>query len=498
MIDPHMTENPSPISLPLKGLSLEQLKQQLALVRTAIAKAKDDQKYAFFEPNGAQERFVHMLGYYRPFVGIFSAANGVGKTALASNIAANIIFGPQSPAFANFDLFKNWPYPRRARYITDPKLVEEIGPWHSECSTWWPKGKYEVAKAGKQWYSLYRTNRWILDVMTYDQALKDFEGSTLGLAMFDEPPPEGIWNATVSRMRKGGLILVFMTPLTGAAWFFDRIVPKHPNSIIYADIEENCVTHGKNGQLKHEDIQRMINEMPADEVEARAHGRAMALAYLIYKSFDRRVHVPVDPIVPPPGAQVWQIVDPHIDKPWASIWGYPSGDGTFTQFAEWPDEDFYAMHQNQMGLDDYKQAFAAKEKNLHVEKRIIDRHFAQVRNHINKRTLFEELEAIGLSYEPSYHVGGDEKEIETGILKVRSYLAYNPEKPVDGANRPKYIVSPTCHNTIKGFERWAMNPKNMQPSDAYKDYMDCVRYAVMAQPQIVHVPARKEPRNIFG
>lgn len=482
----------------LKHYSMLPEPELLELCRKKIEWSKDHERLKFFVPNKAQELLIHTIGFYRPFVTIFSAANGVGKTALAANVAANLIFGPQIHQFAQFDLFRDWQFPKRIRYVTDPKLVEEIGPWHTEISTWWPKGKYLAAKAGKQWYSVYKAGPWLLDVMTYDQAVKDFEGATLGVAIFDEPPPQQIWNATVSRLRKGGLILVFMTPLTGAAWFFDKIVPQYQNSTIYADIEDNCIDHAKNGQLKHADIERMVAAMDPEEVEARAHGKAMALAYLIYKTFDRRIHVTPEPIIPAPGAQVWQIVDPHIDKPFACIWGYPGADGSFTQFDEWPNDDFYTSHRCHYGLGDYKAIFAEKEKKLNVTRRIIDRHFAQVRSVMNKRTLFEEMEAIGLPYEPSYRAGPDEKEVETGILKVRSYLAYDANKKIDATNRSKYIVSPTCTNTIKGFERWALDPKNQQPSDAYKDYMDCVRMALMADPSVVQVPFRREPKRIFG
>lgn len=456
------------------------------------------ERYAFFEPNQAQDAYIQLIGYYRPFVAIFSAGNGVGKTALASNIVSNLMFGPQSKPFIDYELFRSWPYPRRARFITDSKLVEEIGPWHTEAQHWWPRGRYACIKGGKQWYSVYRGNGWLLDVMTYDQATKDFEGATLGLAIFDEPPPAPIWHATVSRMRKGGMILVLMTPLTSAAWFFDQVVPKHPNTIVYADIEDNCMVHGKGGQLKHEDIERIISNMSPDEVEARAHGKALALAYLVYKTFDRRIHVAQDAILPPPGAQVWQIVDPHIDKPFACIWGFPGADGSFTQFDEWPNDDFYTSHKCHYGLTEYRDIFRKREEKLNVTRRIIDRHFAQVRSYVSKRTLFEEMEALGLDYEPSYKAGPDEKEVETGVLKVRSYLAYDPAKAIDGANRPKYIISPTCHNTIKGFERWSFDAKTMDYSDAYKDFMDVVRYAVMADPTISNVPMRREARAIFG
>ena len=62
------------------------------------------------------------------------------------------------------------------------------------------------------------------DIMTYDQAVKEFESATLGWAWFDEPPPFAIYKATVARMRLGGLIFITETPLTGSAWMFDNLV----------------------------------------------------------------------------------------------------------------------------------------------------------------------------------------------------------------------------------------------------------------------------------
>lgn len=498
-----MSENPipNPVLIPdsLKPFLTLSEPELISLCERKIEWSRENERCKFFVPNGKQEEFIHLLGYYKPFVAIASMANGVGKTALAANICANLFFGPQIKEAAQFDLFKAWPYPKRARYITDPKLVEEIGPWHTEVSTWWPRGKYAVAKGNKPWYSIYRAPPWLLDVMTYEQAVKDFEGVTLGLAIFDEPPPEPIWNATVSRMRKGGLVLVLMTPLTSAAWFFDKIVPQYQTSILYADIEDNCKDHGKNGQLVHLDIERMVRAMDPEEVEARAHGKALALAYLIYKRFDRRIHVAVEPIIPPPSAQVWQVVDPHIDKPYACHWGFPDAQGRYNIFTEWPEQEFTTMHHAQEGLEDLKKIFIEKEKNWIIEKRIIDRHFAQVRSRYNKKTLFEEMSELGLSYEPSYAVGPEEEEVETGIIKVRTALAYDEKIALGATNSPKLLISPTCHNTIKSMERWALDPKTLRPKDdVYKDFADLVRMAMMANPSIVNVPMRKEARAIFG
>lgn len=475
----------------LRGLSLESVLRELD---SEIVRRKEIEKIAFFDPNGPQEKFINLVGDGDRMVGILSAANSVGKTALVANIFGNLLFGSQTPFFDK-PIFLDWPYPKRARYITNPKMVEEIGPFHTEILKWWPKGKYEAIKAGKNHYSQYKANDWVVDVMTYDQAPKEFEGGTLGLIIMDEPPPRHVWNACISRLRLGGLILLFLTPLSDAAWLFDEVIPRHQESVVYADIEENCKQHGIRGQLEHAQIERMIAEMDPEEVEARAHGKAMYLKGLIFKTFDYHVHVAKEKLSVPTDAQIWQIVDPHVDKPFASIWGYPGRDGRFIQVDEWPNEDFYSMRGCDLGIQDYVRIFKTKEHGWRVKKRIIDRHFGDVRSLQTKRTLREDFARLGYHYEPSYQA---DEEVETGIFKVRSYLHYNTKKPIDSLNQPRYLVSPHCTNTIKGFQRWSFDMKNGRPKDEYKDFMDCVRYGLMSDPKVSEMPPAKEARKLYG
>jgi phage terminase large subunit-like protein len=442
--------------------------------------ATDNWRIALFEPNCPQERAINLVGDAAGMVSILSTANGVGKTSLVVNLIGNLIWSPQT-AWFDKPLFRNWPHPKRVRYVTDPKLVEEIGPFHSEIEKCWPKGQWTATKGRHTYYSQYFANGWIVDVMTYEQARKDFEGGNIGLIICDEPPPRSIWHACITRLRLGGLIMVLMTPLTEAAWFFDEVLPRHQDRIIYATMEDVCKQHSVRGHLDHDQIQRMIEEMDPDEVEARAYGKAMYLKGLIFKTFDSNIHVSKNPLSVPPNAQIWQTVDPHVDKPFACIWGYPTFDGRFIQVAEWPREDFYRMRGSSLGLEEYKKIFLAIEQGWTVKRRIIDRHFADTRTIQTKRTLREDFQKIGITFEPSYAAS---EEVETGILKVRSWLNYNPKKAIDTLNRPKYLVDPRCVNTIKGFQRWSFDPKSNEPQEAYKDFMDCVRYMAMADPRI--------------
>lgn len=484
----------APKNLPTPSKALEKLSEYSKVLEAELEWRKENERCSFYEPNGKLEGFLKHIGHSNRILGIVSAANGIGKTSMVANLLANLIWGPQNKYF-DHPLFKDWKYPKRARYVTDPKLVEEIGPLHSEILKWWPKGQFEAIKSGKQYYSQYKANGWVIDVMTYDQDVRQFEGGTLGLVICDEPPPRSIWHASISRLRLGGMLLVFMTPLTEAAWFFDEVVPNHQESITYASMEDACKQHGVRGHLEHDRIQAMIQEMDPDEVEARAYGKAMYLKGLVFKTFDYNVHVAKKPISVPEYAEVWQIVDPHVDKPFACIWGYAEDDGTFYQIAEWPNEDFYRMHGCDLGVEDYKRIFKSKELGWNMKKRIIDHHFADIRSLQTKRTLREDFYQIGFNFDPSYTAS---EEIETGILKVRDYLKFNPNKPIDSLNRPRYIVSPTCANTIKGFQRWSFDTKSGKVKDEYKDFMDCVRYALMANPRRSFTPPDSPSRKLYG
>lgn len=480
----------------LQENNLSQLSQDLVLLQTELNWIKENEKIQFYEPNGKVEEFIHLIGTTQNIVYAFAAANGVGKTTAAVNILGNIVFGRQNHWF-DYPLFKEWPYPKRARFITSSKNVEEIGPFHSEIERWWPKGRYEPLKSGKSYYSQYKANGWVIDVMTYDQEPSQFEGANIGLIIADEPMPRSLWTPNISRLRAGGFIMIPMTPLTDAGWFFDEIVPRHKDFVITAGVEEACKQHGVRGHLEHDQIEAMIAEYQPEDIEARVHGKALYLAGLIYKQFNTQVHVLKDAIQAPANATVYQVVDPHSDKPFASIWAFVDTRRDVYIVDEWPNVDFNKWKNCQLTIKDYAQIFRDKENGFNVHKRIIDRHFADVSYVINKRTLREELrDQEGLDFYPSYKA---ENEIDTGIIKVREYLKYNPDRPLSTINRPKLFINPHCQNTIKSFLRWARDPKTNKPQDNYKDFMDCVRYLLMDNPEVdVPIPADVgQPRKLW-
>lgn len=475
-------------------LSVEQ-REQATQALLSLEQARKSNPLKFLIPNGAQEKVIREAGNLENFIVLACFANGVGKSAIVMAILGAIMWGAPSKAF-DYPLYKEYPrrWPKLIRIVTESGLVGHMGPIQVESKLWWPQGRYEWLKGGKQHNSLFVTDTGFQgEVMTYEQAVKEFEGKTVGVNVFVEPPPREILNACFARQRKGGINLVDMTPLMSAAYIKDEIVDKPSieidgqivgkSSCVNADIEENCEEHGKNGQLKHRDILQIISRYDQDEIDARAHGKFMHLSGAIYKTFDRLVHVAKEPIEVPENAAIYQVVDPAIAKPIASIWAFVDASKTIHIYDEFPSFDFQGSKDSNMTVKDYADEFKRRENKRVIQDRIMDRHFGNVRRTLGGPTLKQEFAAFNIDFRDSYSMDAS-VEVETGILKVKDYLRYDKTKPIDGLNRPRIIISPTCKNTITAFERWSRDPKSGKPQEEYKDFSDVIRYLAMAEPEI--------------
>ncbi len=465
-----------------------------------IDRRKAEEKCRFFVPNGKQEECIKVVGGGNHFVVVLSAGNGVGKTALVMNVLANLIWGPQSEWW-DLPLFRNFPYPKRIRIGSEAKNMEEIGAVDQEIKTWWPKGRYTASKGGKTYNSLYTTDTgWIADKMSYEQETKEWESATLGVVVLDEPPPKDKWGATVSRMRQGGIIIVSMTPLSNAAWFMDEVVDSHSMStaVIYADMEDNCETHGMRGILKHAHIEKMIENMDPDEVEARVHGKAMHLSNVILgKSFKRQFHVVPDDYPTPPGAQWFTVVDPARGKPWAIGNGWVDARGQIVFDEEYPKEDWLKIKETKLTIRDYADILKIMEKGKRMEWRIIDRHFANSRNDYGTTLKQDLADKYGLEFMDSYSC---EEEVETGIQKTKDLLGFNDRMEIDSLNFPRIRVKERCKNIIRSLERWDRNPDTLKPNadSKYKDHFDLVRYIAMAGLEVYVTREWPAERKIYA
>ena len=123
--------------------------------------------------------------------------------------------------------------------------------------------------------------------------------------------------------------MFFMTPLSDSAWIYDELILKESKKrgIVYADVEANCKQHGVRGFLEHSDIEQMVAEYTEDEREARASGKFMHLAGLVYKEFDENVHL-IEPFELNDNYTLYCALDPHPRTPHAVMWLAVDNQGT--------------------------------------------------------------------------------------------------------------------------------------------------------------------------
>ncbi len=455
-----------------------------------LARRKVEERLRYFRPNAGQERFLAEIGRPGAFVVWQGGGNGSGKSHSVVGIVAALCWPDLAPPDVfSAPIFRNWPHPKRIRICSTPKELDTSGSLQTTIKELFPRKRYEARRKGKTFPSEFLTDSgWIVDLFSYDQDPSEMAGPSLGLVIFNEPPPENLFKESIARTRLGGLILGAATSLRENVWLVDGILGKANGQdirVTYSDIEDNCRQHSPNGHgaLEHEQIEKILSQYDDEEREARKTGKPLSLSGRIYKSFDRAVHVAKDPIIPPERATFYMVVDPAVGKPFAIVYAFMDPAGILHVYKESPDHEFEGSRDPGFGVKEYAELIKRLDGGREIECRILDRHFGNARRAVGGATLRAELGECGLDFLDSYSCLGDEPEVESGILGVREWLRFDKSKPLDSINRPRLIISPECPNTIKSFERWSRNQDTGKPRENFKDFADCVRYLCMAHPE---------------
>lgn len=436
----------------MQNLTLRKLREEQARRLTK-------ERYRYYEPTGKGEEFIDAFACGEYFIVLYSAANGVGKTATGSNILAHLFWNTGENDYFNGKLFKDWRYLKKGRIISTPTNIDKnIIP---ELKQWFPEGRYKTRKEGKLFESSWTTDTgWEFDLMTYEQDPMEFEGATLGWAWFDEPPPEAILKATIARMRKGGIIFITATPLAGSAYLYDAFAKgefdveiksleggamvKYQRKVAYveADIASACRTHGVRGHLKHETIMQMIAEYSEDEKQARVYGKFQHLIGLIFKQWNRRVHVikPFDITIR--DYAVYEFLDPHPRNPDAVLWVAVDRYGTKYVIDE--------LYINVTSEEELAMKIKSKASQYRIINRMIDPSaFNKNQHDRTAKSLGDKLADHGLVY-----ISGT-KQRAMSDRRISTALSYTENKGFM-IKPPELYVFETCGRTIYEMEhyRW--------------------------------------------
>lgn len=401
-----------------------------------------EEKYRYYVPIGKVEEFCDVLFSGKYLTGLLSAANGVGKTTAMVNALANL-FWPCGNQYFQQPLMKKWPYLKKGRIISDTTTITQtIIPALKE---WFPKGRYTTTKEGKNYEYKWKTDTgWEFDLMTYNQDLSEFESANLGFAFFDEPPDKPIYIATVARMRQGGLIGIFATPLSDVgAWMYDEIVANADKAkakysfFMTATVFDASIAKGIRGFLKTEDIKRMIAQYDDEDKQARIFGRFQHLVGLVFKMWDRKIHV-IQPFHMNKKDYVWiEAIDPHPRNPDAVLWAAIDRKGRY-----FVTDEIYESGRT----GDLSERIKEKREGKRIEKFIGDPSMFNVDQHTG-RSLSSDLQQYGLHYEK-----GSKRRMDA-VRKIKNAL--NWKKVGDEWIKvPQVFVFDRCVRLIWEIEHW--------------------------------------------
>lgn len=163
-----------------------------------------------------------------------------------------------------------------------------------------------------------------LDIFSHDQDKKTFEGSDFDVVWFDEPPPQDIFNSMWRGLTdRGGFAYITGTPIVGA-WMYNEFKKAEQGDdlrwCIFVDTEENAFNLGEGDlELGKKRIRDFASTLLDDEKESRLHGKFLQLRGLIFKEWDRKIHLLPEFQIP---AQwpIYESIDNHSQKPWAVSW----------------------------------------------------------------------------------------------------------------------------------------------------------------------------------
>lgn len=292
----------------------------------------------------------------------------------------------------------------------------------------------------KSFRTLTLANGSTLEFMSYEQETEKFAGTSRHFTHFDEEPPLHVFNECLARLvDTDGYWWCSMTPVEGMTWTYDQIfLPGKNGSPLIGVIEVDMLD---NPHISPEAAEAYLGALDEDERKAREHGTYRQLGGLVYKKFDKKIHV-VEPFIPPIDWRWYLSLDHGYNNPTAVLWHAVSSNDHAVTFDEW--------YYNEKTLDEV--ALGVKQKiEAHIKAGGKEPELKVADPAIAQRSAHE-----GTSIQTEYSKRGlylalGNNDVTTGVAKIQNYLRNDLE-----TGTPFYTITENCTNYISEMEklRW--------------------------------------------
>lgn len=464
-----------------------------------------------FVPNVFQERGLECYRKKNPETNDYPAylvvtgGNGSGKTCDMAILIVGCAYGKKylhPDYYGDFEYFDDCEKIRRERPLAIRIIcanadMEQNGSVYQQIKKWIPQAKFS-GKSSSGYYTIitiphpekgFKTT--VIDIKTHDMDLVKFSGSDCDLIIFNEPiKDEEKFDECVGRVRMGGRIAMFLTPLKGVAYLFKLVNnPRNKNRVCHVkgSIWENCKDiEGTRGVLARQKIEDQIAKWRQDPVtlKARVDGEFIHLAGAVFLLYNASVHV-IKPHRIPLDWNIFQIVDIHPAKAAVGVWMALSPMGKWHVIAEYPTDPWDELGNStktikQFGFD-FKMIEQGKVKQFwyldgmptNIERYGDPNAFACKQQHNKQSFQWQYNEECDLWYDINV-----DNDIDLRHNKIKELIYYDVTRKLEYPNYPDLLIFDTCPNVQSAFVNYCNND-NGKPEEEWKDWLDCVGYGVV-------------------
>jgi len=466
-------------------------KREIAEAILEKRKRLEENRIKYYVPHPKQKAFHTSLARDRwAFTG-----NRFGKTCMAAVEAIWHLTGEYPEWYPEEG---KSPVPCRGRVICTDFIngIEKVS--LPEIKKWMPK-RYLINGSWEQSYSklmrkLTLTNGSSLEFMSFDQDLGSFAGTSLHFIWQDEHGKRDIYRENKMRLiDTSGRFWGTLTPVKGISYEYDEIYEKRNER---DDLEIFRAATMDNALLSNEEVEEMTKDLSEDEKRIRLHGDFVFLTGLIYKEWDRNIHL-CEPFDIPKSWTRYCAIDPHTRTPTAVLY-----------WAVSPDDDHYIydeLYLPDMQVSEMARYMLAKENRIKVETRFIDPAAKAVNSAAGGFNFINEF------VEHDIYTTIADNRLTEGIQALRELLKPKFSVILKKAV-PKLRVFNTCKQFAKEIEhyRWPEykpeGNQNIKEKPVKKDVHlpDCARYIAISKPEYVDMEkVRQEPQyskedNLLG
>lgn len=360
-----------------------------------------------------------------------------------------------------------------------------------EMMRWCPVSELRGNSWADAWDSQTRTlhfqNGSFVEFMSYEQDVAKFAGTSRHFIHFDEEPPQDIYIECLTRLidTKGSWWMT-LTPVMGMEWMFDEVYTPGKTDM-ESDIAVIEVDMTENPYLDQEEIAKYTKLIPEDDVDARKHGKFVRRGGVIYKAFDKNIHIVPSLEDVPDSWELYASLDHGYNNPTAWLWSGVDLDGNVITFAE--------HYESEMIVESHAEQVKLINKSIGRDPGTF----------VGDPAIAQRQAVTGTSIQAEYALHGvniilGNNDVIAGINKINSYLSYDLKKDIP----PRWVITENCTNLIREIQKyrwktWASKKTERQnnkfdiPHKKDDHACDSARYLFSLMPDLTPIKQSEPP-----